>query len=179
MSLSLEELQQRLLDSPAARARFLSDTLDLLEKNGIDVSSAEIQQKLGPSLDLSDGAKFLSALAASSMVVAIGQGAQPAPEAAGAVVIVAATAGQRRVAAEASTVVVVAASAGQRALAAAPGGAGAPALTITVPVSATLADVAAALHALGDLLADEASELSTQVQTLVSPGSNGPTSPPT
>lgn len=64
---NLEVLESRLLTSPTARARFLADTLELLEKNGVDISAT-----LGDvisSIDLTDGASFLNGLAASTIVI--------------------------------------------------------------------------------------------------------------
>ena len=37
---TLEDLETTLLSNPAARARFLADTLELFEKNGVDVNTA-------------------------------------------------------------------------------------------------------------------------------------------
>ncbi|WP_145143905.1 hypothetical protein [Roseomonas gilardii] len=122
---NFEALEQRLLQSPTARARFLADTLELLEKNGVDVNSPDFQQQIQPSLDLTEGSRFLGGLAASTVVVAIatagqrGSIASQAGNAASTVVVVAASAGQRGgigtdLGRAASTVVIVAASAGQR-----------------------------------------------------------------
>jgi len=122
---NFEALEQRLLQSPTARARFLADTLELLEKNGVDVNSPDFQQQIQPSLDLTEGSRFLGGLAASTVVVAIATAGQrgsigsQAGNAASTVVIVAASAGQRGslgtdLGRAASTVVIVAASAGQR-----------------------------------------------------------------
>ncbi|UPG71167.1 hypothetical protein MVG78_11180 [Roseomonas gilardii subsp. gilardii] len=122
---NFEALEQRLLQSPTARARFLADTLELLEKNGVDVNSPDFQQQIQPSLDLTEGSRFLGGLAASTVVVAIatagqrGSIASQAGNAASTVVVVAASAGQRGsigsdLGRAASSVVIVAASAGQR-----------------------------------------------------------------
>ena len=73
---NFEALEQRLLQSPTARARFLADTLELLEKNGVDVNSPDFQQQIQPSLDLTEGSRFLGGLAASTVVVAIATAGQ-------------------------------------------------------------------------------------------------------
>lgn len=130
MSDELESLQQRLLDDPTARARFLADTLELLERNGVATHSAEFQQQIKPALDLSQGANFVGGLAASTLVLVVAGAAQRGVggnlgKAASSVVIVAASAGQRGIGSDpgkaASSVVIVAASAGQRGIGSDPG----------------------------------------------------------
>ena len=190
---NFEALEQRLLQSPTARARFLADTLELLEKNGVDVNSPDFQQQIQPSLDLTEGSRFLGGLAASTVVVAIatagqrGSIASQAGNAASTVVVVAASAGQRGsigtdLGRAASTVVVAIATAGQRGLGGMAGrqesavqGAG---FTVTVPAAATIADVARGLRALADLLVNESEALDQQIQQLAAgsggtPGSGG------
>ncbi|MBN9148349.1 MULTISPECIES: hypothetical protein [unclassified Nitrobacter] len=65
---TLEDLETTLLSNPAARARFLADTLELFEKNGVDVNTA-FSGAAADSFDLTDGARFLGGLAASSVVI--------------------------------------------------------------------------------------------------------------
>lgn len=65
---TLEDLEVTLLSSPAARARFLADTLELFEKNGVNVNAA-FSGAAANSFDLTDGPRFLGGLAASSMVI--------------------------------------------------------------------------------------------------------------
>jgi hypothetical protein len=130
MPTELENLEQRLLSSPTARARFLADTLELFEQNGVDVSDDDFRKQIEPALDLTDGNRFLSGLAASSVVIVAATAGQRGAaqqeslsQVASSVVIVAATAGQRgalgaaqagRLGQAASSVVIVAATAGQR-----------------------------------------------------------------
>lgn len=59
----LEALESRLLSSPAARARFLADTLEALEGGGADTAG------LLKTVDLTDGARFLGGLAAATIVI--------------------------------------------------------------------------------------------------------------
>lgn len=157
MPTDLEGLEQKLLDSPTARARFLADTLELFEKNGVDVNDAAFQQQMQPALDLSDGSRFLGGLAASTVVIvaatagqrgatgAVAGGNAPG-RAASSVVIVAASAGQRgatdavaggtSLGRAASSVVIVAASAGQRGAVGAASGLGRAASSVVI-VAAT------------------------------------------
>ena len=125
MAQEIENLEEQLLNSPAARARFLADTLELLERNGVDTSTPEFQQQMGGALDVSEGTRFVGGLAASTVVIAIASAGQRAAmgskigNAASTVVIAIASAGQRaamgsKIGNAASTVVIAIASAGQR-----------------------------------------------------------------
>lgn len=71
MASDLKNLNNRLINSPVARARFLADTLDLLEKNGLDVQDPDVLKSLDLNLDLNDGKKFIDGLRASSVVITI------------------------------------------------------------------------------------------------------------
>ena len=71
MANTLKDLRSKLVASPVARARFLADTLDLLNKNGLDVEDQDVLKSLDLSLDLNDGRKFVDGLAASTVVITI------------------------------------------------------------------------------------------------------------
>ena len=136
---NFEALEQRLLQSPTARARFLADTLELLEKNGVDVNSPDFQQQIQPSLDLTEGSRFLGGLAASTVVVAV------------------ATAGQRGLGGMLGR---------QESTQGGVQGSVQGGFTVTVPAAATIADVARGLRALADLLINESEALDQQIQQL-------------
>ncbi|MGP3919249.1 hypothetical protein [Nonomuraea sp. 10N515B] len=109
----LEELAERLNESPAARARFLAGTIELLEENGVDVSAKEFGGLL--TADISNHASFLRSLAASAVVTAIGYtgGGDGGPqESATTVVIAIASGGAAEMQESATTVVVAIAVAG-------------------------------------------------------------------
>jgi hypothetical protein len=129
MSDELTQLEDRLLSNPAARARFLADTLDLLQRNGVDVNSPDVQEQMKTAMDLTEGSRFLGGLAASSVVIVAASAGQRGASgvgsnigrAASSVVIAVASAGQRgasgvgsNIGRAASSVVIVAATAGQR-----------------------------------------------------------------
>jgi hypothetical protein len=129
MSDELSQLEERLLSNPAARARFLADTLDLLQRNGVDVNSPDVQEQMKTAMDLTEGSRFLGGLAASSVVIVAASAGQRGASgvgssigrAASSVVIAVASAGQRgasgvggNIGRAASSVVIVAATAGQR-----------------------------------------------------------------
>lgn len=190
MPTDLEGLEQKLLDSPTARARFLADTLELFEKNGVDVNDAAFQQQMQPALDLSDGSRFLGGLAASTVVIVAATAGQRGAtdavaggtslgRAASSVVIVAASAGQRGAVGAASglgraasSVVIVAATAGQRGamgggMESMPAKAEAPTVTISIPAAITIADIAHGLRAVADLLLNESAALDQQIKEAV------------
>jgi hypothetical protein len=111
----INEIAQSIEQSPAARARLLADTLELLEGQGVDVSSTTWQNLV--KADISSASSFAGSLAASTVVIIIGTGggASRGPGTAASTVVVAiASAGQRPVGNVASTVVIAIASAGQR-----------------------------------------------------------------
>jgi hypothetical protein len=115
----LEDASERLLNSPAGRARLLADTLELFERAGADLSSPHLSGLL--TTNVADRGVFLGNLAASTVVIvaaSAGQRGFDPSTVASSVVIVAATAGQRALdpSTRASSVVIVAATAGQRAL---------------------------------------------------------------
>jgi hypothetical protein len=109
----LEELAERLNESPAARARFLAGTIELLEQNDVDVSAPEFRGLL--TADISNHASFLRSLAASAVVTAIahtGGGDGGPQESATTVVIAIASGGAAEMQESATTVVVAIATAG-------------------------------------------------------------------
>ncbi len=67
----MSALNANLKQSAAARTKFLAGIMELLEKNGVDVSDEEVLKKLDLNLDLSDGEKFVKGLAASTVVVTV------------------------------------------------------------------------------------------------------------
>lgn len=67
----LPTLRSRLEQNPAARARFLADLLQTLQKNGVDVDNSKVLDSLKLDLDLSDGKKFVGGLSASSVIITI------------------------------------------------------------------------------------------------------------
>jgi hypothetical protein len=69
----LKKLRDNLTKSPAARARFLADTLEVLKRNGLDIDDPDVLQSLDLNLDLTDSKKFLDGLAASTVVITITQ----------------------------------------------------------------------------------------------------------
>jgi hypothetical protein len=71
MADDLTALKARLVKSPAARARFLADTLDLLAKNGVDVEDKDILKSTGLSFDLANGQKFVDESVASTNIITI------------------------------------------------------------------------------------------------------------
>jgi hypothetical protein len=175
------ELQQRLLEDPQARARFLADILDLLRESGVDTSSREFEETFASALDLTDGDRFMAGLAANAIVIvsaSAGQrprGGDGQQELAGvgnvasSVVIVAASAGQRglgqRLGDAASSVVIVAASAGQRGLGGfelQPG----QQVTVDIPPAMKMAEVAGVLRELATQLESESAALDDQIKTL-------------
>lgn len=115
----LDEIERQITSSPASRARLLADTLDILERQGVDTTSEGFRSLV--SADISREQAFRGALAASTVVIVIGTGGRRAASGAGTaastVVIAIASAGQRptgNLGAAASTVVIAIASAGQR-----------------------------------------------------------------
>jgi hypothetical protein len=73
MPSDLTALKARLVNSPAARARFLADTLDLLAKQGVDIEDADVLKSTGLSFDLSNGGKFVDESVASTNIITITQ----------------------------------------------------------------------------------------------------------
>src|SRR4051794_21228530 len=65
----LGDLERKLLESPSARARFLGDALELLEKQGVDTTAEQYRQLL--EANLRDGAAFIRNLGAAGMVIAV------------------------------------------------------------------------------------------------------------
>lgn len=59
---TVAKLRDRLVTNPAARAKFLSGYLDLLEAHGVNVNDPQVLQELGLNLDLSDGPAFVKGL---------------------------------------------------------------------------------------------------------------------
>lgn len=73
MANDLKKLRDNLAKSPAARARFLADTLEVLKRNGLDVDDVDVLKSLDLNLDLTDSKKFLDGLKASTVVITITQ----------------------------------------------------------------------------------------------------------
>jgi hypothetical protein len=67
----LKELKKSLETNPAARAKFLANLLDTLEKSGLDVNDKKVIDSLKLNLDLSDGKEFVKGLAASTVIITI------------------------------------------------------------------------------------------------------------
>lgn len=67
----LNAMRENLAQSPAARARFVSDLFTLLEKQGVDVNDPAIVAELNLNLDLSDGAKFAGGVATTTNIITI------------------------------------------------------------------------------------------------------------
>lgn len=119
---NLNDLEKRLLESPSARARFLGEALELLERQGVDTTAEQFAGAIRANLE--NGPAFLQSLAASTIVIAIaaGRGATPPGGATQATLLAVANAIGGRGGASASTVVIAIASAGGRAVT--PGGIG-------------------------------------------------------
>lgn len=70
-------LEQRLLATPAGRARFLAETLEILQRNGVDTSAPALQPHMASMLDIRDSGRFMGALQATSVLtIAVSSGAQ-------------------------------------------------------------------------------------------------------
>jgi hypothetical protein len=65
----LPTLRKTLAENPAARAKFLADTLRLLESHGVNVNDPKVIEKLGLNLDLTKGTDF--GKVASSIAITI------------------------------------------------------------------------------------------------------------
>ena len=68
---NLKDLRNRLLESPSARATFLTGTLSLLKDNGVDVDDPDVLKSLDLEFDLRDGQRFVDGLKASTVVITI------------------------------------------------------------------------------------------------------------
>lgn len=156
MSDTYSEIEQQVLESPAARARLLAQALEVMEQDKSGAMAESYESLL--SADLRDGKAFLGTLAASTVVIAIASAGERGSIAGGlgtkasTVVIAIASAGERGSIAgglgtKASTVVIAIASAGERgSLGAMRGG-----LEANTQV-ASPAQIAAALRQLADLV---------------------------
>src|SRR5688500_5119686 len=71
---TLEQLTDQLLDSPTSRARFLAQTLELLERNGVDLTSEALSGLV--SADISDRESFENSMAANTVAIVIGSAGQ-------------------------------------------------------------------------------------------------------
>ena len=141
----VEEIERQIVSSPASRARLLADTLEILEKQGVDAGSEGFRGLV--AADISNEEAFRGALAASTVVIVIGSGGQRGAgtlgrlgNVASTVVIAIASAGQRGAGSfgglgtAASTVVIAIASAGQRG-AGSIGGLGTAASTVVIAIA--------------------------------------------
>lgn len=141
----VEEIERQIVSSPASRARLLADTLEILEKQGVDAGSEGFRGLV--AADISNEEAFRGALAASTVVIVIGSAGQRGAgtlgrlgNVASTVVIAIASAGQRGAGSfgglgtAASTVVIAIASAGQRG-AGRFGGLGTAASTVVIAIA--------------------------------------------
>lgn len=71
MTNDLRSLRNVLINSPTARVHFLARTLDLFRDSGVDVDDPAVLADMDLDLNLTDGQKFVSGLAASSIVITI------------------------------------------------------------------------------------------------------------
>lgn len=67
----LKDLKKSLETNPAARAKFLANLLDTMEKSGVDVNDKKVIDSMKLNLDLRDGKDFVKGLAASTVVITL------------------------------------------------------------------------------------------------------------
>jgi len=68
MSSEPEQLKARLTSSPAARAKFMSDFLELLGKNGVNIHDPKVLDAFKLNLDLKDSQNPISHVASSIVI---------------------------------------------------------------------------------------------------------------